>query len=47
MPTHKPLHQFKATSATAWVSPETPKEAKVHFLIQNGDFLAVEIPRPF
>lgn len=45
MPTHKPLHQFKASSASAWILAETPKEVRLHFLLQSGDFLAVEIPR--
>jgi hypothetical protein len=45
MPTHQPLHQVNARSATAWLPPEKPKVANVNFLLENGEFLSVEIPR--
>ena len=45
MPTDHPLHKVYARSATARISPETPKEAQLTLMLENGDFLSVQIPR--
>jgi hypothetical protein len=45
VPTHKSLHKAQASSITARILPETPKEAQLSVLLQNGDFLLIEISR--
>ena len=45
MPTHQPLHKVYASSANARILPEMPKKVHLTFLLQNGEFLSVEIPR--
>jgi hypothetical protein len=45
MPTHQSLHKVHARSITARISPETPKEAQLMLMLENGEFLAVQISR--
>jgi hypothetical protein len=44
MATHKQSH-FEAKSADARISRDQPTVARVNFSLQNGELLAVEVPR--
>jgi hypothetical protein len=45
MPAPKRIHNFYATSADARISKDLPRIARVNFMLVNGEFAVVEIPR--
>jgi hypothetical protein len=45
MPTPKQIHDFYATSVDVRISKELRTMARVNFMLVNGEFVVVEIPR--
>jgi hypothetical protein len=45
MPTDKMLHLYKAKSIDARISADSPKVARLSVMLEDGEFLSIEISR--